>query len=72
MFRRKPKSTPTSIIHLAGSQKVFRRALDIKQEAKKYSDKHYMFSGKPKSTPTKIRYLAGSQKVFRQGLKKNH
>jgi len=40
MFRRKPKSTPTSIIHLAGSQKVFRQALYVQREAKKYSDEH--------------------------------
>ena len=40
MFRRKPKSTPTSIIHLAGNQKVFRQALYVQREAKKYSDEH--------------------------------
>ncbi len=68
MFKRKPKSTPTSIRYSAGSQKVLRQALDIQQEAKKYSDKHYMFSGKPKSIPTRIRHLAGSQKVFRRAL----
>ena len=68
MFRRKPKSTPTSIICSAGSQKIFRQALYVQREAKKYSDKHYMFSGKPKSIPTSIRHLAGSQKVFRQAL----